>query len=1269
MLLARLLLVALRLLGTGVGVVLALAFALVLWALDTREGLRFAVGTAQAVLGHRLVIGSANGRLLHDVELHDVRYTSSDGTVVAAARLHLKLLPRELAQLRLHVSLIEIDALDIAPAHTPPSTTPITMPKRLPFSIVVDQAALAGLTVRPTGEPKAPPVFAMQSAAGSASWIGTRIAVPALSATMDWSGGLRAHGAVRSGGDQLEVEELVVDGPGHLEAKGRYGFDVVASDLQLVWKDLHWPFVEQRGVAPIADAVTGSGRYTGGYENYHVTVDSAARLHGFPAHLVLAGSGGVDSVQVAKLVLDALDEQGAVHGSLQAKGDVAWSPALRAQLAIELAHLDPRLFGAGVAGDLNGRVTTTTTMNGEEPRIAFVAAIAPATLAGKPLALDAKGEADSRRVQLAQLLLKAGGGSIDAKGSVAWSPRLAPDLEATLAHLDPGQFVHGWNGDLNGRLGVTTANAGEAIDLALSLGNSRLRGYPLAANAHAQLAGETINIAELRLSSGSTRLEASGQATPPFALAGRFDSPDLAELLPELSGHAALAFQLSGSAERPHLVTHGEADGLRYREQRLAKLAWTGDLDPEVDSSLKLTASGLRSGDQEIRSLTLELSGKEVYHRAVLALDAEAGHAGMTLQGGYDRVRGEWGGELAALGLVPAGLAPWALEKGAGILIGQKRRALEPACVAGDGGQVCFELEQNVLADGARIGWDIRRLMLATFQPLLPPALKIAGSAEGKGQINFTGGDIAEAEAAMSLHEASFTTPDAPPLKLSIAELHADQREGRLHATAQLASADAHVDVDVAAAPGESFASRALSGSLSAEVPSLAFLRPLLPQLRNLDGQIHGSFSVGGTPGHPALGGELKLVDARAKLAVAGIQLEDVQFAVRGNGGEAMDLAGSLRSGGGAMELAGKLDPFLQPMRAELTVRGDNFQAMNTAEARAWVSPDLKLVRDAAGASLDGTLTVPRAEITPKGLGGGGVSVSPDQVLVGVEQPAAEEPLALSIALKLVLGDAVRIEGFGLKTRIAGAVDVSQAPRREARGRGELRLIDGSYKAYGQDLTIETGRLLFTGGDVTVPAVDMYATRHPRDDITVGVRVRGTLAKPELSLQSSPPLPREQQLAWLVLGRSLETSSTQDRGMMQNAALSLGLGGGDYVASLIGKRIGLDEVSLGSAVAGGSEVAANAQTISGAQAGAGSAAANAGATAAQLTLGKYLTPRLYVSYGVSLFQPGYTVRMLYTLGHGFKLSTESGTASGGDLIYSTERGKRPKPAVPAEAAK
>jgi translocation and assembly module TamB len=218
--------------------------------------------------------------------------------------------------------------------------------------------------------------------------------------------------------------------------------------------------------------------------------------------------------------------------------------------------------------------------------------------------------------------------------------------------------------------------------------------------------------------------------------------------------------------------------------------------------------------------------------------------------------------------------------------------------------------------------------------------------------------------------------------------------------------------------------------------------------------------------------------------------------------------------------------------------------------------------------------------------------------------------------------------------------------------------VDGRYQAYGQNLDIESGRLIFDGGPVTKPAVDLYASRRPTQDITVGVRVRGTLDKPQLTLQSDPVMAREQQLSWLLLGRPLDQNSSSDLSAISSAALSLGLSGGDYFAQKLGKTVGLDQISLGQGPVSGSDVAASATTIQGSQA-AQNAPNTAGYTAqaAQLTLGKYLTPRLFVSYGVSLFQPGQTFRMLYDLGGGFKLQTESGVASGGDLIYTFEKGK------------
>jgi translocation and assembly module TamB len=258
--------------------------------------------------------------------------------------------------------------------------------------------------------------------------------------------------------------------------------------------------------------------------------------------------------------------------------------------------------------------------------------------------------------------------------------------------------------------------------------------------------------------------------------------------------------------------------------------------------------------------------------------------------------------------------------------------------------------------------------------------------------------------------------------------------------------------------------------------------------------------------------------------------------------------------------------------------------------------------------------------------------------------------------VKLALGEQVSFKGFGLTTQLGGSVTLYEEPLRETSAQGVLILTNGRYKAYGQNLDIENGRLIFDGGPVTKPAVDLYATRRPQSDVTVGVRVRGTLNRPQLSLQSDPPMPREEQLSWLVLGRPLDASSSSDRSALTQAALSLGLTGGDYFAQRIGKGVGLDTLTIGSSY-GNSAVAADAGTIQGSQASMNRGAYQDQTQAAQLTLGKYLTPKLFVSYGVSLFQQGQTFRLQYDLGRGFKLQSEAGVASGADLIYTFERGK------------
>jgi hypothetical protein len=63
-------------------------------------------------------------------------------------------------------------------------------------------------------------------------------------------------------------------------------------------------------------------------------------------------------------------------------------------------------------------------------------------------------------------------------------------------------------------------------------------------------------------------------------------------------------------------------------------------------------------------------------------------------------------------------------------------------------------------------------------------------------------------------------------------------------------------------------------------------------------------------------------------------------------------------------------------------------------------------------------------------------------------------------------------------------------------------------------------------------------------------------------------------------------------------------------------------------------------------------------------VGKYLSPRLYVNYGIGMFSPINTFTIRYLLGRTWSIQTQQGAALNGqgqatgvDVLYTVERGK------------
>ena len=389
-----------------------------------------------------------------------------------------------------------------------------------------------------------------------------------------------------------------------------------------------------------------------------------------------------------------------------------------------------------------------------------------------------------------------------------------------------------------------------------------------------------------------------------------------------------------------------------------------------------------------------------------------------------------------------------------------------------------------------------------------------------------------------------------------------DRVEGSLRVPfAELGELEA--SVRVAAGAGAPFGQRALDGHLLLDIAALDFVSDLAPQLQNTQGAVTGDLRVAGTVGKPQLAGSLALVGGRATLPGTNVELEDVEVELAGDGASGLTVSARARSGGGTVSAEGRIMFTNLGPEGRIEVEGDAFEVIDTADAQVVVSPDLDLTLTPEGAQLTGSVLVPSAKLTPRDTGEAAVAASGDQVIVepGDEaQARAARPMSANV--RLVLGDDVQIDGYGLTGRLGGAIEITEKPGEPTVATGELRVVEGVYEAYGQQLEIETGRVVFAGGPITEPGVDIRAVRRPAEGILVGARVRGRLAAPELSLFSEPPMPQQEQLSYLVLGRPLDDASQSESSAMSSAALALGLRGGNFVSERINKNLGLDSFGI-----------------------------------------------------------------------------------------------------------
>ena len=1281
-------------------ILLLVPVAAVLWVAGTETGTRFAFERVKPMLPEGTTVGRVEGRLgarltVHDVALDDeamrLRLDRVELHWTASALLRGQVRVRDLHGTGLRVELLPAEA---EPEPIDPAE-PLELPRRIRHYVDVELARvrLSDILILPA--PDADPVE-VDSIELAATLADARLHIERveivsdllmlageaeirlagnypIEATLDWAARLpelpEAQGATRIEGEltalvvsqrvaapyNLELDARVTDAvrtgrsasdvTPHLTATARVqSLSTAAIDPQLLPMTIS------------LDAIVD-----GPFDALGVELDAwvedieQGRVDARMSALV-----GPEALELHELVIT----QPAHDGRLHAAGRVEFIDDFVADVKVNWERLQWPLDVAPEVQSERGEIVFVGSADDYRLRVDTVV-----DLADQPrVTLDLSGRGDMEQVVL-DLAAVTEAGNVTGRADVSWAPQLTGRVELHGDALDPGFLLD----DFPGRIDFTLVAGGfmedgtlraelESLEVAGTLRDAvlamRARGaFTQTATQTGDAEGlpdQVIDIDLFEFAFGATRVSASGRVAESPDLRWEIDAPDLAELYPGARGRVAGSGTVGGTLPRPRVSADLSGSDFAFADYTLANLSLNADVDlaGTEASSLTLDAEGGDAAGVLLERLQLRGSGRPEDHQLELVLRSSEGAVDAGLTGRLEEPSDadpRWHFRMTEARLEYPELAAWELDDPAVGSVGAEQVSVARHCWISGDARFCVGAEQR--PNAFDVAFELSGLAFDYFAALMPAGYEIGGALGGTGTLSQREGEplVGEIDLVTTAGELVLEAPD--PRAPAAVRIGLEPSHARLALTPGLATAEielimehGHVRLN-ARLPDPTndtdLLQRPLEGAFSVEIPELAFINEFVPDLTEAGGGLSGEVAFAGTLSNPLLMGSIALVEGRARLPDVGILLTDISLELRGEGGDVLAVAATATSGEGRIDLTGQVSPFEDVPTANLRIEGENFEAVNTRDARVIISPNLVVAAGQDRIDIGGEVLIPFADITPGEIPAGAVRASDDQVLLEDDDEEVEPGAvtqALHARVRVRLGDDVRFEGFGLTARFEGNVLVVERPEVPTTATGELRILDGEYEAYGQGLVIETGRILFAGGPLTEPGLDIQAVRRPREGILVGANVRGTLETPEFTLFSEPPMVQQEQLSWLILGRSLQEAPAGEQSALSQAALALGVRGGDFLARNIGDRLGIDQLTI--------------------ETGTGEAGAPADPSEAALVAGVFVTPRIFVSYGIGLFEPINVLRIRYTITSNLELVTESSSEStGADVFYTFELGR------------
>ena len=848
-------------------------------------------------------------------------------------------------------------------------------------------------------------------------------------------------------------------------------------------------------------------------------------------------------------------------------------------------------------------------------------------------------------------------GKIDAKGTVSLVQGIAWDMQALVEQFKPQYFAANVQGNITGRVKTTGrwSEQQKSINIQDLNLNGQINNKPLLGQGSLALSftddsglmPKQFQANQLLLSYAKNLLEASGNAQ---RLDLKIQAANLSELHPQLRGTVKGVMSLQAQPKfnvKSNLVMQNFAFA---DTASIEKMSLIGSLPTEKQAAqMTLQLNNLKSGEQRIDSAQLELIGTLRAHLLKMQTKSKFTQFYVQLAGGFNG-KNDWLGQLQQ-GAFDANRVAIKQEKPAAIYFQQNKKQLtvgehcwSSRYVASS--QICLDKPMVVSQAQGFIAASLKNIELGDFAAYMPAGVALSGKLNGHSRISWLQGQPMHMDTQLITREgqigvSSEDLTEQPTASLAYKEIRVDAKtlpQGlslRLNADTPLLGKGL-VNILV----GTQDKNKTLSGDVTLDKVKLGLFKPFVSDIRSLDGELSAVGKLAGTLQQPLFNGEVRLKNGKLAMISVPLQLDNIQLASSIRGSQA-SILGGFNAGRGAGRIEGNANWANAPSLT-LKVSGTDLQVAQPPMLSAAVSPniDIDIRPNDKRLIVKGRVDVPSAIISMPESSPNVINTSADVRIVetGKDQLAllkAAKPWNIRADIMVSLGQSVVFRGFNSVIPLVGRINLTQRGTTMAMQAGGAIGVSRQVKieAYGQNLDLNRAIARFAG-DLSNPSLDIDATKNVQNS-TVGIAVSGVATRPNIRIYNDAGLTEQEALNALLTGRistgggsgvnNTEGFKSDVNNTIAAAGISMGLGGTRALTNQIGRSFGLSGLALDAQGSGDDT---------------------------QVSVTGYITPDLYLRYGVGIFTPVNKLTMRYQVNRRLYLEASSSLERAVDIFYN-----------------